>query len=118
MINRRDFLTTSAALPGDAPPVSARAPETVEVVGWHDASDRRTIVHVVNCTGAGLRQGEGNVMHEAIPVHDIQLPVSTRLARGTAKAQPGNRMLRSHVEGEWMLIDLEPVSTWEVVEIG
>jgi hypothetical protein len=57
-------------------------------------------------------------MHETIPVHDIQLRVSTRLARGSAKAQPGNRTLRSRVDGEWMSIDLDPVNIWEVVEIG
>jgi hypothetical protein len=103
---------------GVSPLVSARAPETVEVVAWQDARDRKTVIHVVNRTGAGLGQGEGAVMHEAIPVHNIQLRVNTRMARGVAKAQPGNRTVRSRLENGWMLIDLDPVDIWEVIEIG
>jgi type 1 glutamine amidotransferase len=103
---------------GGPSPVTARAPETVEVLAWHDAGSRRTIIHVVNRTGAGLGQGEGAVMHEAIPVHDIQLRISASLGRGAAKAQPGNRSLKTRVDGDWTLIDLGPVQMWEVVEIA
>jgi hypothetical protein len=116
--NRQLIVNAVQWAAGVAPPVTARAPETVEVVAWQDARDRQVIVHVVNRTGAGLGQAEGLVMHEAIPVHDVQLRISTKLAQGKAKAQPGNRPLVSRIEGEWMLVDLEPVQSWEVVEIG
>jgi type 1 glutamine amidotransferase len=116
--NRQILVNAVQWAAGGPPLIGARAPETVEVVAWQDSRERRTVIHVVNRTGAGLGQGEGPVMHETIPVHDIQLRVSTRLARGSAKAQPGNRTLRSRVDGEWMSIDLDPVNIWEVVEIG
>jgi hypothetical protein len=57
-------------------------------------------------------------MHDTIPVHELQLRISTRLAHGTAKAQPGNRPLRTRQENDYLLIDLDRVNTWEVVEIA
>lgn len=103
---------------GGPPPVTAEAPETVEVIPWRDEPGQRTIIHVLNRTGAGLAQGEGAMMHEAIPVHDITLRVKKGLGGNAAKAQPGDRPLPVRWEGDEMHIRLGRVDIWEIVVIG
>ncbi len=103
---------------GVEPPVSAEAPETVEIVLWRDEPSKRTIVHLLNRTGAGLSQGEGASMHEAIPVHDLKIRLARRLAAGTARTRPGGRVLRTKTDGEWTWIELDTLRIWEVIEIA
>ncbi len=103
---------------GGPPPVTAQAPETVEMIPWRDERGKRTIIHVLNRTGAGLAQGEGAMMHEVIPVHDITLRVKKGLGGNAAKAQPGDRPLPVRWEGDEMHIRLGRVDIWEIVVIG
>ncbi|MFB3826491.1 MAG: family 10 glycosylhydrolase [Bryobacteraceae bacterium] len=103
---------------GVEPPISAVAPETVETVLWRDEPAKRTIVHLLNRTGAGLAQGEGASMHEAIPVHDVRIRLARGLAAGIARTRPGGRVLRMKTEGEWTWIDAGRLGIWEVIEIS
>jgi len=102
---------------GGDPPVSAVAPETVEVIPWRDEARKQTIIHLLNRTGVGPAQGQGRVLHQTIPVHDIRLRVARRLAGSKASAQPGNRRLPVTWVGDQMCITLERVEIWETVVI-
>jgi hypothetical protein len=115
--NRRLLVNAVTWAAGRKPPVSADAPETVEIVPWRDERGRRTIIHLVNRTGAGLSQGEGAFMHEAIPVHNIKLHLARELGGRTAKAQPGNRPLPVETQGDRMSISVERLDVWEIVEV-
>jgi hypothetical protein len=88
------------------------------MVAWRDDPAKRTIIHLINRTGAGLSQGEGSMMHEVIPVHDLELRVARSLAVGTVKLQPGNRPVQSEQAGPWIRITIPKIDTWEVIEIG
>ena len=63
------------------------------MAAWRDEKSRRTIVHLVNRTGAGLPRGEGEAMHEVIPVHGIKVYLSAPYAGAAAKSQPSGRLL-------------------------
>ncbi|MCL4402616.1 MAG: beta-galactosidase trimerization domain-containing protein, partial [Acidobacteria bacterium] len=101
-----------------APAVTVDAPGTVEMVAWRDESSRRTIVHLVNRTGAGLPQGEGAFQSEVIPVYGIRVHVDGPLAGAGAKIQPGGRVLPSRKTGGRMTIELDRLDSWEIVEIA
>jgi type 1 glutamine amidotransferase len=103
---------------GGAPPVTADAPGTVEMVAWRDESSRRTIVHLVNRTGVGLPQGEGQFQQEIIPVHGLRVHVDGPLAGSTAKAQPGARILPCKRTGSRMTVNIDRLEIWEVIEIA
>ena len=96
--------------------VTAHTYETVEIVPWRDAKSNRTIVHLINRTGAGSTRGPGIQQHEAIPVHDVVLDISTDLAGDIAMAQPGNRKLKMTVNGDRTLVTIDKLDIWEVVE--
>ena len=87
---------------GSPPPLNMEAPATVEMAAWRDEKARRTIVHLVNRTGAGLPRGEGESMHQVIPVHDLKLivtpPLSGQIASPTfRKLRPfPSRKARKH----------------------
>ncbi len=112
MVNAVEWAAASA------PPVTVDAPGTVEMVAWRDESSRRTIVHLVNRTGAGLPQGEGAFQHDVIPVHGIRVHVTGRLAGAVAKIQPGGRVLPSKRSGDRMTVELDRLDIWEVLEIA
>ena len=121
-VNHPDYgrLITSAVkwAAASEPLVAADAPGTVEMVAWRDGISRRTIVHLVNRTGAGLPQGEGVYQHEVIPVHGIRVHVDRRLAGSRATAQPSGRALPfTRTEGR-MTVEVGRVETWEIVEIA
>ena len=116
--NRQLIVNAATWAAGAEPPVSAEAPETVEIVLWRDEQAKRTIVHLLNRTGAGLAQGEGACMHQAIPVHDLKIRLAKRLAAGTARTRPGGRVLPAKTEGEWSWIELDKLRIWEVIEIA
>lgn len=101
------------------PPISASAPETVEVVAWRDEAARRTILHVVNRTGAGLGQTPGQMMHEIIPLSELEITVAASLAGTRAVAQPGNRILRTRPAPDGgVTIALPRIAAWEIVELS
>ncbi len=116
--NRRLIVNAAKWAAREGPPVKLKAPETVEMVAWRDDPAKRTIIHLINRTGAGLSQGEGSMMHEVIPVHDLELRVARSLAVGTVKLQPGNRPVQSEQAGPWIRITIPKIDTWEVIEIG
>lgn len=99
------------------PPVSAVAPETVEVIPWRDEQRKQTIVHLVNRTGAGPAQGSGLVVHEAIPVHDITVEIAKELAGAKATAQPSGRRLPAKWVGDRMQVQVERLDIWETLVI-
>jgi hypothetical protein len=103
---------------GTPPPLSATAPETVEIVPWRDSATRRTILHLINRTGAGLAQNPGQMMHEVIPVHDLQIHLGPSLAGRKVVAQPGRRRVESRHHQGGMTINLPKLDIWEVLEIS
>jgi hypothetical protein len=115
---RQLILNAATWAAGVEPPVKAVAPETVEIVMWRDDAAKHTVIHLLNRTGAGLAQGEGASMHEAIPVHELRIRLAKGLAQGIARIQPGGRVLRTRAEGEWTWIEIEKLRIWEVIEIG
>ena len=81
----------------------------------HDVK-RQTIIHVVNRTGAGLGQGPGQLMHEAIPIHDIVLRLSPQLAPNRSVwLEPDHRPLRTSRDGDVVRVTLPPVRVWETL---
>lgn len=99
-------------------PVTAETYETVEIVPWHEEDSKRTVVHVINRTGAGLPHGEGVQQHELIPVHDVKLKINKEYAGTKAFSQPGNKPLPVEFDaGGSMTVNLDKVEVWEVVEI-
>jgi hypothetical protein len=115
---RRLILNAAVWAAGAEPLVTAEAPETVEVIAWRDEKSKRTIVHLLNRTAVGPDQGEGNMMHQAIPVHDIRIKLSKPLSGKIAKAQPGNRQLAVSMAGGRMTISVPRLDIWEVVEVA
>jgi hypothetical protein len=117
-LDQRNLIENAVRWAGLVPvPIEIQAPETVEVIPWRDKQNKRTIIHIVNRTGAGLAQGPGALQHETIPVHDIQIKVSPELAGKTVLAQPGNRKLKTSTEGNFQVINLDKVENWEIIEI-
>ena len=102
---------------GSAPPVRLKAPETVEMTAWRDEQTRRTVIHLVNRTGAGLPQGEGEFMHEVIPLFGIEVHLDGRLAGRTAKSQPSGRMLPVRRDAAGLTVTVNRLDIWEVLEI-
>ncbi len=114
----RQLLVNAVKWAAGAPlPVSAEAPETVEILPWRDEKSKQTVIHVINRTGAGLAQGEGAMQHEIIPVHNVVLRVARSLAGKTATLQPGNRPARAKWTGDGLEITLDRVDAWEIVTI-
>jgi len=116
--NRQLIVSAVTWAAGEQSPITAKAPETVEVVPWRDEENKRTVVHLVNKTGAGLAQGDGGMMHETIPVHDLTLRVAGPLAGKRAALQPAQRELPVSWEGTTMVISIDKLDVWEVVEIS
>lgn len=114
---RRLILNAAVWAAGAEPPVTAEAPETVEVVAWRDEKGKRTVLHLLNRTGAGPAQGEGSLMHEVIPVHDVKIKLAQSLSGKTARVQPGNRQLATGIAGGRMTVSLPRLGLWEVIEV-
>lgn len=121
-VNHPDYgrLITSAVkwAAASEPPVAADAPRTVEMVAWREGISRRTIIHLVNRTGAGLPQGEGAYQQEVIPVHGIRVHVGRRLAGSRATARPSGRALPFKLTEGRMTVEVDRLETWEIVEIA
>ena len=100
------------------PPITAKAPATVEVVPWHDAANGRTVLHLVNRTGSGLGQTPGQMMHEVIPVHGIEIHVSPPFAGNHVVAQPGSRPVRFRRDVDGTTIEVPKLDIWEILEIS
>jgi hypothetical protein len=115
--NQRLIVNAAQWAAGSEPPVWAQAPGTVEATAWHDDKARRTVIHLVNRTGAGLPQGEGEFMHEAIPVYGVKVHLDERHAGRVAKSQPSGRVLPVHRDGNGMTVTVERLNIWEVLEI-
>jgi type 1 glutamine amidotransferase len=102
---------------GTAPAVTVEAPGTVESVAWHDG--RRTVVHLVNRTGIGLSQGdEGARQQEVIPVHGVRVLFDKTVAGSRVRLQPSGKTLIPKRVGERMMVEIERLETWEVVEVS
>lgn len=118
-LDQRNLIENAVRWAGQAPvPIEVQAPETVEVIPWRDEPNKRTIIHVVNRTGAGLAQGPGALQHETIPVHDIQIKILSELGGKTVMAQPGNRKVKTSSEDNYQVINLGKVENWEIIEIS
>jgi len=103
---------------GCPPPVWARAPHTVEMTAWRDEQARRTVIHLVNRTGAGLPSAEAGVMHEVIPVWGIEVYLDARYAGAVVKSQPSGRVLAARRDNRGLTIRIERLDVWEVLEIA
>ena len=107
--------TYAAAAP---PPVSARAPETVEIVAWRDPAAQQTILHVLNRTGAGLPQGQGQLVHAAIPIHDIRITLPNDLSpKGHAWIVPGQTVIPLTRTDTHSTVQLPAVDVWMTVVV-
>jgi hypothetical protein len=107
--------THAAAAP---PPVTARAPETVEIVAWRDPAAQQTILHILNRTGAGLPQGQGQLTHAAIPIHDIKITLPNDLApRGHAWIEPEQTVIPLTRTDTHSTVQLPPVDVWMTVAV-
>lgn len=101
---------------GGPPPVTATAPGTVEVVPWRDEGRGETIIHLLNRTAAGPAQGlVGPLIHETIPVHDVEVSVAAELAGQSARLQPSGKLPRTRRQDGRMVITLDRLDEWETL---
>ena len=113
----RTLITNAVAwTAGKPPPVTARAPGTVEIVPWRDEAKRETIIHLLNRTAAGPAQGLiGPMIHETIPVHDVVVSVIPELAGSEARLQPSNLPLQTRTESGRVTVNVARLAEWETV---
>ncbi|MBE7540495.1 MAG: ThuA domain-containing protein [Opitutaceae bacterium] len=101
---------------GGPPPVTGKAPGTVEIVPWRDKATGETIVHVLNRTAAGPAQGlVGPLIHETIPVHDVEVRVRSDLAGKEVRLQPSNRIARATRNKNDVVVKIDRLDEWEVL---
>gem|GEM_PF-2710193 len=104
---------------GGPPPVTAKAPGTVEVVPWRDDAKAETIIHLLNRTAAGPAQNQvGAMIHETIPIHDIEVSVDLAHAGKTATFQPSGKPARTRVEGDRLIVAVERLEEWEIIVLA
>lgn len=115
--NKRLIVNAVQWAAGSPPPVSCEAPGTVEMAAWRDEKGRRTVIHLVNRTGAGLPRGEGEFMHEVIPVHGIKVRLDGRYGGTAAKSRPAGRVLELKGETGVVTLTVPRLDVWEVIEI-
>lgn len=118
-LDQRNLIENAVRWAGQKPvPLETEAPETIEVIPWRDEEQKRTIIHIVNRTGAGLAQGSGSLQHETIPVHNIRIKISHELSGNKVVAQPGNRLISFTSDENFMILNLEKIDNWEIIEIS
>ena len=115
---RQLLLNATRHVAADPPPIAARAPETVEIVAWRDAGAQQTILHILNRTGAGLPQGQGQLMHAAIPIHDIRITLPNDFSpKGHAWIEPGETVIPLTRTETHSTIQLPAVEVWMTVVV-
>jgi type 1 glutamine amidotransferase len=104
---------------GSPPPVTAETFGTVEVVPWWDERKNETIIHLLNRTAAGPAQNMvGAMIHETIPVHDVEVSVDRSLAGKRVTFQPSGRAAKTRVDGERLIISVDKLEEWEIIVLS
>lgn len=104
---------------GVQPTVTAIAPGTVEVVPWRDDAKGETIIHLINRTAAGPAQGLiGPMIHETIPIHDIEVSVGGDIAGKSARFQPSGKPAHMQMRGNRGIITVGRLDEWETIVLA
>jgi hypothetical protein len=115
--DQKQLLASAITWAAGAPaPISADAPETLEVIPWRDETARKTTLCLLNRTGAGPAQGpSGALVHETIPLHGITVRIEKSLAGTKAMLAPAQVPLPIRWEGDHAVLTIERVDEMAIV---